>query len=346
MKGIRHAARRPVMLVILDGLGWREERGRQRRPPGQDADLRPAVAGLPARLPAHLRPRCRPAGRADGQFRSRPPEYRRRPRGDAGTAAHRRRDRGRQIASARRRSLDLIAKLKASGGTCHLLGLVSPGGVHSHQDHAAALAKILARRRRADAASTPSPTAATRRRNRRPTTSTRLHRGAAADVRDRHRHAAATTRWTATSAGTASRRPMARSSRPKAPRFADAPAVDRRRLCQQEIRRVHRARGDRRLRGMKDGDGVLCFNFRADRVREILAALLDPDFDGFPRKRVVRFAAAVGMTHYSDELDTFMPTFFPPQTLGAHPRRGGGRRRPQAAAHGGDREISPTSPTS
>ncbi len=37
----------------------------------------------------------------------------------------------------------LIAKLKASGGTCHLIGLVSPGGVHSHQDHAAALAKIL-----------------------------------------------------------------------------------------------------------------------------------------------------------------------------------------------------------
>src|SRR5581483_4505663 len=38
----------------------------------------------------------------------------------------------------------LIKKLKDSGGTCHLIGLVSPGGVHSHQDHAAALAKILA----------------------------------------------------------------------------------------------------------------------------------------------------------------------------------------------------------
>ena len=38
---------------------------------------------------------------------------------------------------------DLIAKLKASGGTCHLLGLLSPGGVHSHQDHMAALARAL-----------------------------------------------------------------------------------------------------------------------------------------------------------------------------------------------------------
>ncbi|MBS0643977.1 MAG: 2,3-bisphosphoglycerate-independent phosphoglycerate mutase, partial [Proteobacteria bacterium] len=39
----------------------------------------------------------------------------------------------------------LVAALKQSGGTCHLMGLVSPGGVHSHQDHAAALAGFLAK---------------------------------------------------------------------------------------------------------------------------------------------------------------------------------------------------------
>src|SRR3712207_4531739 len=38
----------------------------------------------------------------------------------------------------------LVEALRGSGGTCHLLGLMSPGGVHSHQDHAAALARILA----------------------------------------------------------------------------------------------------------------------------------------------------------------------------------------------------------
>ena len=38
---------------------------------------------------------------------------------------------------------EFIAKLKKSGGTAHLLGLLSPGGVHSHQDHMAALAKLL-----------------------------------------------------------------------------------------------------------------------------------------------------------------------------------------------------------
>jgi 2,3-bisphosphoglycerate-independent phosphoglycerate mutase len=66
---------------------------------------------------------------------------------------------------------------------------------------------------------------------------------------------------------------------------------------------------------MKDGDGVLCFNFRADRVREILSAMLDPNFSGFPRKRVVRFAAAVGMAQYSDELDKLMGTIFPSQSF-------------------------------
>ena len=34
---------------------------------------------------------------------------------------------------------------------------------------------------------------------------------------------------------------------------------------------------------MSDGDGLLLLNFRADRVREILAALLDPEFAGFER---------------------------------------------------------------
>ena len=47
--------------------------------------------------------------------------------------------------------------------------------------------------------------------------------------------------------------------------------------------------------GMSDGDGVIFSNYRADRIRQIAAALVDPDFDGFPRDPVIRFAAALGM---------------------------------------------------
>jgi bisphosphoglycerate-independent phosphoglycerate mutase (AlkP superfamily) len=49
-------------------------------------------------------------------------------------------------------------------------------------------------------------------------------------------------------------------------------------------------------------DGVLMFNYRSDRAREILTALLDARFDGFNRARVVKFAMAVGMVDYSAAL--------------------------------------------
>src|SRR3546814_20258814 len=39
---------------------------------------------------------------------------------------------------------DAIAKLKQTGGTAHVMGLISPGGVHSHQDQLAVLAEVLA----------------------------------------------------------------------------------------------------------------------------------------------------------------------------------------------------------
>ncbi len=62
---------------------------------------------------------------------------------------------------------------------------------------------------------------------------------------------------------------------------------------------------------MKDGDGLLMGNFRADRARQILTALLDPAFDGFTRKYIARFAAALGMVEYSTALAKFMPCAVP-----------------------------------
>jgi 2,3-bisphosphoglycerate-independent phosphoglycerate mutase len=66
---------------------------------------------------------------------------------------------------------------------------------------------------------------------------------------------------------------------------------------------------------MKDGDGVLMGNFRSDRAREILLALCDPSFDGFPRSKIVDFAAALGVTEYSSRLNDFMAAIFPPEPL-------------------------------
>jgi 2,3-bisphosphoglycerate-independent phosphoglycerate mutase len=67
--------------------------------------------------------------------------------------------------------------------------------------------------------------------------------------------------------------------------------------------------------GIADGDALLFANFRADRAREILTALLDVGFDGFARARVVRFSAAVGLTEYSEPLKKFMTALFAAQDL-------------------------------
>ena len=67
--------------------------------------------------------------------------------------------------------------------------------------------------------------------------------------------------------------------------------------------------------GMNDGDGLLMANFRADRARQILKALLDPHFDGFQRGRIINFSAVKGMVVYADELNEFMQPLFPPIDL-------------------------------
>ena len=50
-------------------------------------------------------------------------------------------------------------------------------------------------------------------------------------------------------------------------------------------------------------------------MREIAAALLDPDFSGFARARRIDFAAALGLVEYSAELNRFLATLFPPENL-------------------------------
>jgi 2,3-bisphosphoglycerate-independent phosphoglycerate mutase len=61
-----------------------------------------------------------------------------------------------------------------------------------------------------------------------------------------------------------------------------------------------------------DGDGVLCFNFRSDRMRQIAMALGFPDFAGFARKRVVR-PEIVTMTQY--RADFPFAVAFPPRDM-------------------------------
>src|SRR5262249_55750921 len=63
---------------------------------------------------------------------------------------------------------------------------------------------------------------------------------------------------------------------------------------------------------IQDGDVMICFNFRADRVRQMTRALTEPNFSGFPRPHqpAVHYTC---FTHYSSDFD--LPVAFPPQSL-------------------------------
>ena len=304
--------RRPVMLVVLDGWGWREETA--------DNAVRlartPTFDRLWSTCPhALLRTSGKDVGLPDGQMGN-------------SEVGHLNIGAGRvvlqdlprinqavdngQIAKAPA-LLKLIENLRQSQGACHLIGLVSPGGVHSHQDHAAALAKALAAAK----------------------VTTVVH--AITDGRDTPPEAAAeyverlcTGLPSQATIGTVCGRyyAMDRDNRwdrvakaygamvaAEGPHFPDA-------LAAIADAYAHKVSDEFILpsvidgyRGMKDGDGVLCFNFRADRVRQILTALLDPKFSAFERPRVVRFVAATGMAQYSEELDKLLSTIFPPISL-------------------------------
>ena len=64
---------------------------------------------------------------------------------------------------------------------------------------------------------------------------------------------------------------------------------------------------------LKDGDGVIFFNFRTDRARELTRAIAIPDFDGFERGRPPALCTYVCMTEYDETFG--LPVAFPPQRL-------------------------------
>jgi 2,3-bisphosphoglycerate-independent phosphoglycerate mutase len=67
--------------------------------------------------------------------------------------------------------------------------------------------------------------------------------------------------------------------------------------------------------GARDGDGLFCLNFRADRAREILRAIGEPGFAGFDTGPRPDWAALLGMAEYSDGHNGYMASAFPKRTL-------------------------------
>lgn len=211
--------------------------------------------------------------------------------------------------------VEMIKKLKETKGSCHLMGLMSPGGVHSHQKHIEAVCHILQKNgipvnvhAFLDGRDTPPQSAkgflAEFAENTKDLSDVKL-----ATISGRFYAMDRDKRWDRVEKAynnivLADGKRFATAEEAIVASYADG-------VTDEFV--IPAVIGD--YQGAKDGDAVLMINFRADRAREILYALGDKDFTGFERKRIVDFTMLVGMVEYSVDHNRFMKTIFSPEAL-------------------------------
>ena len=209
--------------------------------------------------------------------------------------------------------LGAVRAAEAAGGAVHLIGLVSDGGVHSHQDHGVAVARLA----RKEGVERIFAHAFTDGRDTPPRSGLNFVERFAADLKREAGGRVATVmgryyamdrdkRWERTQR--AYRALVAGEGIPAPDPLAairDSYAKD---VTDEFIEpRVIQEKGTPLAR-IQDGDAVICFNFRSDRARQLTRALAIPSFDGFgvagrPR---VRYAC---MTEYDETFG--LPIAFP-----------------------------------
>ncbi len=202
---------------------------------------------------------------------------------------------------------DFTAKLRETGGTAHLMGVISDGGVHGHVTHLQAAVRALT-----DAGVTVAVHAITDGRDVAPKSALdyfqALEMPANASVQtvtgryyamDRdHRWERVKTAFDAMVHG----RGAAGESASNTITTAYAQHITDEFIPATVIGNYA---------GMREGDGLFCLNFRADRAREILAAIGDPAFDAFETGPRPALAAMLGMSDYSSDHGAYMTTFYP-----------------------------------
>ena len=193
---------------------------------------------------------------------------------------------------------------KRTGGTLHVLGLASPGGVHSHEDHILAMLDLAARRGVArvavhaflDGRDTP-PRSARATLEKFEAKCASIPGARVASVSGRYFAMDRDKRWDrvqlAYDAIANAESPLHAASAVEALELAYARGENDEFVKPTVV-------GD----GAKvvDGDAVVFMNFRADRAREISHAFVDASFDGFRRARKIELSAFVSLTDYEKGL--------------------------------------------
>lgn len=212
-----------------------------------------------------------------------------------------------------------VDKAVKAGKAIHIMGLMSPGGVHSHEDHVMAMLHLAAQRGAKtiylhaflDGRDTP-PRSAEKTLKRFSDEFAKLGCGRIASIVGRYYAMDRDNRWervqlayelmaqakgeyTADNAVTALQTAYARGEndefvKPTVIQAADEP-------CAQ----------------MNDGDALIFMNFRADRARQITRAFLNTDFSGFTRSKVIKFCDFVMLTEYAADIHTSCA--YPPESL-------------------------------
>ena len=208
-----------------------------------------------------------------------------------------------------------IAKVKARSGIAHVLGLMSPGGVHSHQSQIAAMCRILA-----EAGLKVRVHAVLDGRDTPPQSALGYLRRFKADTEGAGDIAVATVSGRYYAMDRDKRWDRVEKAYLMLTQAVGHKALDPLAAVEAAYQRgetdefvLPTAVGD--YAGMRNGDGLLLANFRADRIREIAGALLDPGFAGFARAQLIDFSAALGLVEYSEELNRFLVTLFAPENL-------------------------------
>jgi 2,3-bisphosphoglycerate-independent phosphoglycerate mutase len=203
-------------------------------------------------------------------------------------------------------------KLKKTGGTCHLMGLLSPGGVHSHQDQIAEFSRNLSEvgipviiHAFLDGRDTP-PRSAQRFLNKFEADISGLEGIRLATISGRYYAMDRDNRWDRIELATKA------INDGVGPNFKSAKEVIEASYENNVFDEFVLPSVIGNYRGMKNGDGIFMANFRADRAREILTALSDPDFSEFKLENNIELYAKLGLVEYSNKHSNYIKTLFSP----------------------------------
>ncbi len=206
-----------------------------------------------------------------------------------------------------------------AGRAVHVLGLLSPGGVHSHEGHILAMLELAAKRQAKrvylhaflDGRDRPPKSAAD---------SLQLVQvkcaeigvGRIASLIGRYYAMDRNNRWDRTEAAyklIAEGHSIHRSSDP----FIALDLAYARGVTDEFVEPTAIAPPGGTPVRVEEGDAVVFMNFRADRARQLTRAFIEPHFDRFERGHASRYGAFVTLTRY--HADFPIPSAFPPEHL-------------------------------